>query len=104
MHGFSPRNLLFMRSFAEAYPDATIVKQLVSQLPWGQVIRLLQRVKEPAAREWYARQPIGVADWETRLLQSLPDELRASLPTVEEIEAELAGEVRPAMRMRRPPR
>ena len=35
MSGLSPRNLLFMRSFAAAYPDAQIVKQLVSQLPWG---------------------------------------------------------------------
>lgn len=30
MKGFSPRNLLFMRAFAEAYPDQEIVKQLVS--------------------------------------------------------------------------
>lgn len=35
MHGLSPRNLLFMRSFAAAYPDSTTVKQLVSRLPWG---------------------------------------------------------------------
>lgn len=53
MKGFSPRNLLFMRAFASAYPDAAKVKQLVSQLPWGHVVRLIQRVKEPAAREWY---------------------------------------------------
>ena len=33
MKGFSARNLLFMRSFAEACPDAEKVKQLVSQLP-----------------------------------------------------------------------
>lgn len=56
MRGFSPRNLLFMRGFAESYPDAEIVKQLVSQLPWGHIIRLLQRVKSSEAREWYARQ------------------------------------------------
>ena len=35
------------------------------------------------------RKPIGVADWETRLVTSLPKELKGSLPTVEEIEAEL---------------
>ncbi len=50
MKGFSVRTLLFMRSFAEACPDAEKVKQLVSQLPWGHVIRLLQRVKEPEVR------------------------------------------------------
>ena len=32
---------------------------------------------------------MGVADWETRLVDSLPDELKGSLPIVEEIEAEL---------------
>ena len=33
--------------------------------------------------------PIGVANFETRLMQSLPDHLRGSLPTIEEIEREL---------------
>jgi predicted nuclease of restriction endonuclease-like (RecB) superfamily len=55
MRGFSPRNLLFMRAFAAGYADETIVKQLVSLLPWGHVVRLLQAVKPPAEREWYAR-------------------------------------------------
>ncbi len=55
MKGFSPRNLLFMRSFAEAYPDHEQVKQLVSLLPWGHVIRLLQRIKAPGIRDWYAQ-------------------------------------------------
>lgn len=33
--------------------------------------------------------PITVAEWETQLTQSLPDNLKGSLPSVEEIEAEL---------------
>lgn len=33
--------------------------------------------------------PIGVADWEVQLTKALPNDLRDSLPTVEEIEAEL---------------
>jgi hypothetical protein len=36
------------------------------------------------------KKPIGVAEWETRLVESLPEELKGSLPTVEELEAELA--------------
>lgn len=68
MQGFSPRNLLFMRSFAEAWPDAEKVKQLVSQLPWGHVIRLLQRVKEPATREWYIRKSIEQG-WSRSILE-----------------------------------
>lgn len=34
-------------------------------------------------------EPIGVANWEMRLVEALPDELAGSLPTVEEIEAEV---------------
>lgn len=37
--------------------------------------------------------PIGVAEWETHIHERLPEDLKGSLPTVEEIEAEL-GEVR----------
>jgi hypothetical protein len=33
--------------------------------------------------------PIGVASYETKLVESLPKNLKSSLPTVEEIEAEL---------------
>ena len=35
--------------------------------------------------------PLGVADWETRLVDILPDNLKGSLPTIEEIEAEFHG-------------
>jgi len=37
------------------------------------------------------RKPIGVAEWETKLTRSLPDDVRASLPTIEELEAELGS-------------
>ena len=33
--------------------------------------------------------PIGVADWENQLVKSLPEDLKSSLPTIEEIEKEL---------------
>lgn len=36
--------------------------------------------------------PMGVASWETDLVRQLPDGLRSSLPTVEELEQELAGD------------
>jgi predicted nuclease of restriction endonuclease-like (RecB) superfamily len=36
--------------------------------------------------------PISVAEWDTRLTHALPEELQASLPTIEQIEAELSGE------------
>ena len=39
------------------------------------------------------RKPIGVAQWQREITRSLPEELKSSLPTIEEIEAELAGSI-----------
>jgi predicted nuclease of restriction endonuclease-like (RecB) superfamily len=58
MTGFSPRNLKYMRAFAEAWPDEAIVQQLVAQIPWGHIVRILDYVKVPREREWYIRQTI----------------------------------------------
>ena len=58
MTGLSPRNLKYMRAFAEAWPDPAIVQQLVAQLPWGHNIRLFEAIKGSEERLWYARQAI----------------------------------------------
>ena len=68
MRGLSSRNLLSMRLFAEAFPEGPIAKQPVSQLPWGQIIRLLQMVKAPAAREFYIREAL-THGWSRSLLE-----------------------------------
>jgi hypothetical protein len=47
-------------------------------------------VAEYALREM--TKPIGIAEWQTRLVQSLPEHLQGSLPTIAELEAELAKE------------
>jgi predicted nuclease of restriction endonuclease-like (RecB) superfamily len=47
-------------------------------------------VAEYALRD--VQKPIGVAEWETRIVESLPKELKGSLPTVEQLEAELSGD------------
>lgn len=49
---------MFMRGFAEAYTDRQKVKQLVSQIPWGHVVRLIQTVKNPVERDWYIRKTV----------------------------------------------
>lgn len=54
MRGLSRANLLYMRAFAEAWPDPAIVQRVVGRLPWGQNIELLSKLKNPAARLWYA--------------------------------------------------
>jgi predicted nuclease of restriction endonuclease-like (RecB) superfamily len=58
MKGFSPRNLKYMRAFAEAWPDEEIVQQAVARLPWGHNVRLLDRIESRDERLWYARQAI----------------------------------------------
>jgi predicted nuclease of restriction endonuclease-like (RecB) superfamily len=55
VEGFSPRNLKYMRSLAEAWPDPEIVPQLVALLPWGHLRVLLDRLKDRKTREWYLR-------------------------------------------------
>jgi hypothetical protein len=49
----------------------------------------------------HLKRPVGVAEWETELVDKLPKALRGSLPTVEEIEAELGGAGAPRHRSRR---
>lgn len=45
-------------------------------------------VVEYALRDLH--KPIGVAEWQTRLVRSLPKELKPSLPSIQELEKELA--------------
>jgi predicted nuclease of restriction endonuclease-like (RecB) superfamily len=58
MKGFSRANLMYMRAFAEAWPDAEIVQQAVGQLPWGHNLVLLTKLKDPAMRLTYAQRAI----------------------------------------------
>lgn len=58
MKGFSRANLMYMRAFAEAWPDAEIVQQLVGQLPWGHNLVLLSKLKDMDSRKRYAERAI----------------------------------------------
>ncbi len=58
MQGFSPRNLKYMRRFAEIWPDLQFVQQVVAQIPWGTNIVLMQRLGSPEERLWYAQKTI----------------------------------------------
>lgn len=55
MKGFSRANLMYMRAFAEAWPDAEIVQQVVGQLPWSHNLVLLTRLKNSQQRLAYAQ-------------------------------------------------
>jgi predicted nuclease of restriction endonuclease-like (RecB) superfamily len=54
MKGFSPRNLKYMRAFAEAWPDAAIEQEVLAELPWYHQLALLDKLKTREDREWYA--------------------------------------------------
>ncbi len=56
MQGFSPRNLKYMRAFAEAWPDRALVQRTVALIPWRSNLTLLEKLKEPELRLWYAQQ------------------------------------------------
>ena len=51
-------NLMYMRAFAEAWPDAAIVQQAVGQLPWGHNLVLLTKLKTQDMRLAYAQAAI----------------------------------------------
>lgn len=93
MKGFSRTNLLYMRVFAEAWPDFPIVPQLVGQLgggeivqqaaaqlepdgfvqaplhklPWGHHRILLDKLKIREEREWYLKKAIE-HNWSRNIL------------------------------------
>jgi len=56
--GFSPRNLKYMRKFADAWNDYEIVQRCVAQIPWRSNITLLDKLKDPTLRLWYAQKTI----------------------------------------------
>ena len=50
--GFTRLNFLYVRSFAEKWPEPEFVQQSVAQFPWGQNL-LLTKLKIRSDREWY---------------------------------------------------
>jgi predicted nuclease of restriction endonuclease-like (RecB) superfamily len=70
IRGISPRNLKYMRAFADAYPHfvqvslaqnpsaAAIVQVPLAQLPWYHHITLLDKVKETDERLFYISQAV----------------------------------------------
>jgi predicted nuclease of restriction endonuclease-like (RecB) superfamily len=56
MSGFSPRNLNYMRAFAEARPNARSVQPVAAQIFWFDNCVWLDHVKNRDEREWYIQQ------------------------------------------------
>lgn len=58
MSGFSPRNLKYMRKFAEEWPEKELVQRCVALIPWRSNITLLDKLNNPELRLWYAKKTV----------------------------------------------
>jgi len=67
MKGFSPRNLKYMRAFAEAWVDTEFVQEVLAQLPWYHQLALLDKLPGPETRRWYAVKAIE-HNWSRNIL------------------------------------
>jgi predicted nuclease of restriction endonuclease-like (RecB) superfamily len=58
MKGFSPRNLRYMKAFAEKWSDKQILQQLAAKLPWTLNTTLLDKINNDSDRLWYAQKAL----------------------------------------------
>ena len=72
MKGFSPRNLKYMRAFADAWPDAEFVQAVLAQLPWYHQLALLDKLPGSEARRWYASVEAKEKHWSEWQLYEVP--------------------------------
>lgn len=100
LKGFSPRNLKYMRAFAEAWPDEEFVQGVLAQLPWYHQIALLDKLTAADARRWYAAKAIEhnwsrnvlVMQIETNLLQRSGQAVTNFTGTLPKPQSDLARE------------
>jgi predicted nuclease of restriction endonuclease-like (RecB) superfamily len=69
MKGFSARNLGYRKAFAEAWSDEAILHQLGAKIPWRHNCILIEKVKDPNQRRWYAQETINYG-WSRSILTS----------------------------------
>jgi predicted nuclease of restriction endonuclease-like (RecB) superfamily len=67
MKGFSPRNLKYMRAFAEAWPDSEFVQEVLAQLPWYHQLALLDKLDADEERRWYVAKALE-HNWSRNIL------------------------------------
>jgi len=53
--GFSPQNLWYMRQFYLEYKDHPNLQRLVGEIPWGQNIEIMSKIKDLKQRAYYAK-------------------------------------------------
>jgi predicted nuclease of restriction endonuclease-like (RecB) superfamily len=55
MKGFSPRNLKYMRRFADDYPDIEFVQQVAALLPWFHIATIMDKLQTKEAQIFYMK-------------------------------------------------
>lgn len=65
--GFSTQNLWYMRSFYQKYQDDIKLQQLVGEIPWGQNLAIMSKVKDRDARHYYLQATIEMG-WSRNVL------------------------------------
>ena len=68
MSGFSPRNIKYMRKFAQCWPDFEFVQKVVAQIPWRTNRILLDKLNDWDSRIWYAQETIENG-WSSAVLE-----------------------------------
>jgi hypothetical protein len=77
---------------------STIDAQMRHPMDTPTIGLILRKARKRITAEYALRdiaKPIGVAEWQTKLVHSLPEPLKGSLPSIEDIEAELGKEETP---------
>ena len=83
--GFSPQSLWNFRQFYVEFP---ILSTAWRELRWSHY-KILMRVKDPAARDWYANEAVAKYSQLADSQQLFASRYRAFLPTEAELQAEL---------------
>ncbi|HCS65961.1 MAG TPA: DUF1016 domain-containing protein [Cellvibrio sp.] len=65
--GFSTQNLWYMRQFYQEYQGDTNLQQLVGEIPWGQNLTIMAKVKDRDARQYYIKATIEMG-WSRSVL------------------------------------
>ena len=51
--GFSPRNIRYMRKFADEYQDEKFLQEVLAKITWYHNVILMDKVKDVEERKWY---------------------------------------------------
>lgn len=67
--GFSPRNIRYMRKFADEYQDEKFLQEVLAKITWYHNVILMDKVKDIEERKWYINQTIKNG-WSTNVLKN----------------------------------